>query len=291
MRILVTGSNGQVGHCLTQKLSNKTGVTLLAVDRDALDITNQSMVERIIGEFQPTIIINAAAYTAVDKAEEDSDVCFAINRDGVKNLAVAAQQIDATLLHISTDYVFDGNKVGDYVETDLTNPNGNYGKSKLEGELAAQLCQKHIVLRTAWVFGDSGHNFVKTMLRLGAERDSLNVVDDQFGGPTYAGDIADALIHITEYIERGEPIEFGVYHFSGLPHVSWHEFASAIFQKAKQFNVLAQCPVVSAIPTTAYPTLAKRPANSKLSCNKIERSFGIKTSDWRAALNNIQAYR
>ena len=291
MRILITGSNGQVGDCLTQKLSNKVGMTVLALDREELDITNRDSVVKLISEFQPTVIINAAAYTAVDKAESDSEVCFDINRDGVKNLAIAAQQTGASLLHISTDYVFAGDKVGEYLENDLTNPQGVYGQSKLEGELAAQLCKKHIILRTAWVFGESGHNFVKTMLRLATERDKLSVVSDQFGGPTYAGDIANALIHITECIGRGEAIAYGTYHFSGLPHVSWYEFAKTIFGKAVEYNVLLQSPEVNAIPTSAYPTSAKRPANSKLDCGKLERTFGIRSSDWRAALDNIQAYR
>ncbi|WP_114765999.1 dTDP-4-dehydrorhamnose reductase [Vibrio rhodolitus] len=291
MRILITGSNGQVGDCLTHKLSNKVGITVLALDREELDITNRDSVVKLIGEFQPRVIINAAAYTAVDKAESDSDVCFAINRDGVKNLAIAAQKTGATLLHISTDYVFDGDKDGEYLENDSTNPQGVYGQSKFEGELAAQLCKKHIILRTAWVFGENGHNFVKTMLRLGTERDQLGVVSDQFGGPTYAGDIANALIHIAECIGRGEAIDYGTYHFSGLPHVSWYEFAKTIFGKAMEYNVLPQCPEVNAIPTSAYPTPAKRPANSKLDCGKIERTFGIKSSDWRSALDNIQAYR
>ncbi|HAS64373.1 MAG TPA: dTDP-4-dehydrorhamnose reductase [Vibrio sp.] len=292
MRVLITGCHGQVGYSLTEQLTKDENITVLALDKEHLDITNHGAVKGVVAEFQPTIIINAAAHTAVDKAEEEVELSYAINRDGPKYLAQAAQSVGAAILHISTDYVFEGNQVGEYVESDTTNPQGIYGLSKLAGEIAvAEACKKHIILRTAWVFGENGHNFVKAMLRLGTERDKLSVVNDQFGGPTYAGDIANALIHIAECIDRGEQVEYGTYHFSGLPHVSWYEFAKTIFGKAMEFNVLLQSPEVSAISTSAYPTPAKRPDNSKLNCGKLERAFGIKSSDWRTALDNIQAYK
>ncbi|MBE8564356.1 dTDP-4-dehydrorhamnose reductase [Vibrio sp. OPT20] len=291
MRVLITGCHGQVGTCLTKQLKHNENTTVLALDREHLDITNQENVIAIISEFQPTIIINAAAHTAVDKAEEEVDLSYAINRDGPKYLAQAAQTIGAAILHISTDYVFEGNKVGDYIETDTTNPQGVYGKSKLAGEIAvAQACEKHIILRTAWVFGENGNNFVKTMLRLGETRDALSIVGDQFGGPTFAGDIASTLIQIAKRIAQGSEVEYGVYHYSGLPHVSWFDFANAIFDVAVQQKVLVNKPALTSITTDQYPTSTKRPSNSRLSNEKIMAKFSIEVSDWKTALNNIQAY-
>ncbi|OEF47207.1 dTDP-4-dehydrorhamnose reductase [Vibrio splendidus] len=291
MRVLITGCYGQVGSCLTQQLANDKSITVLALDREHLDITNQDAVNAAVAEFEPSIIINAAAHTAVDKAEEEVDLSYAINRDGPKYLAEAAQSVGAAILHISTDYVFEGNKSGEYVETDATNPQGVYGESKLAGEIAvAQACDKHILLRTAWVFSESGNNFVKTMLRLGENRDALSIVGDQFGGPTYAGDIANTLIQIAQKITQGDAVDYGVYHYSGLPHVSWFDFADTIFDVAVKQGVLANKPSLTSITTDQYPTPAKRPSNSRLSTEKITLVFSVKASDWKAALNNIQAY-
>lgn len=291
MRILITGCHGQVGSSLTEQLASHENTEVLALDREHLDITSQDAVNAAVAEFKPSIIINAAAHTAVDKAEEEVDLSYAINRDGPKYLAQAAQSVGAAMLHISTDYVFEGNKAGEYVETDTTNPQGVYGKSKLAGEIAvAQACDKHIILRTAWVFGESGNNFVKTMLRLGENRDTLSIVGDQFGGPTYAGDIAGTLIQIAKRINQGNAVEYGVYHYSGLPHVSWFDFADAIFDVAVEQGVLAKKPSLTSITTDQYPTPAKRPSNSRLSNEKIIQGFSVEASDWKAALNNIQAY-
>lgn len=291
MRVLITGCHGQVGSCLTKQLTNKKNTEVLALDREHLDITSQEAVNAVVSDFSPTIIINAAAHTAVDKAEEEVDLSYAINCDGPKYLAQAAQSVGAAILHISTDYVFEGNKVGEYAESDPTNPQGVYGESKLAGEIAvAQSCDKHIILRTAWVFGESGNNFVKTMLRLGQARDALSIVGDQFGGPTYAGDIASALIKIAKRITQGSEVEYGVYHYSGLPHVSWFDFAEAIFEGAVQQETLESKPTLTSITTDQYPTPAKRPSNSRLSNEKIMASFAIEASDWKAALDNIQAY-
>lgn len=291
MRVLITGCYGQVGSCLTQQLANNGNITVRGLDREHLDITNQKAVSAAVAEFKPTIIINAAAHTAVDKAEEEVDLSYAINRDGPKYLAQAAQSVGAAILHISTDYVFEGNKVGEYVETDATNPQGVYGESKLAGEIAvAEACEKHIILRTAWVFGESGNNFVKTMLRLGENRDALSIVGDQFGGPTYAGDIANTLIQIAKRIHQGDAVKYGVYHYSGLPHVSWFDFADAIFDVAVEQGVLAKKPRLTSITTNQYPTPAKRPSNSRLSTEKITLGLSVKASDWKVALNNIQAY-
>ncbi|EHR1008853.1 dTDP-4-dehydrorhamnose reductase [Vibrio parahaemolyticus] len=291
MRVLVTGSKGQVGYCLAELLSNEENVALLAVDREDLDITNQEAVNEVVKAFKPTIIINAAAHTAVDKAEQEVEVSYAINRDGPKFLAEAAQDIGAAILHISTDYVFEGNKEGEYVEDDATNPQGVYGASKLAGEIAvAEVCDKHVILRTAWVFGEHGNNFVKTMLRLAATRNELSIVGDQFGGPTYAGDIAKALVEIAKKISNDESVEYGVYHYSGLPHVSWYEFADTIFDNAIKQGIMHNKPTLSSITTEQYPTPAKRPSNSTLSSNKITHAFAIGTSNWKAAITNLKAY-
>lgn len=291
MRILITGCHGQVGSSLTEQLAKYENTEVLALDREHLDITNQDAVNATVAEFKPSIIINAAAHTAVDKAEEEVDLSYAINRDGPKYLAQAAQSVGAAILHISTDYVFEGDKASEYVEADITNPQGVYGESKLAGEIAvAHACDKHIILRTAWVFGENGNNFVKTMLRLGENRDALSIVGDQFGGPTYAGDIAGALIQIAKRINQGDAVEYGVYHYSGLPHVSWFDFADVIFDVAVEQGVLAKKPSLTSITTDQYPTPAKRPSNSRLSNEKIVQGFSVEASDWKAALNNIQAY-
>lgn len=290
MKVLITGCNGQVGHCLTERLTKQAEV--LALDYEGLDITDRDAVLNKVAVFQPNYIINAAAHTAVDRAEQEVELSYAINRDGPSYLAEAAKECGAVMLHISTDYVFDG--VGDkpYQESDTTGPQCVYGKSKLAGEQAvAAHCPQHLILRTAWVFGEHGNNFVKTMLRLAQSSDELSIVGDQFGGPTYAGDIADALIAMVQHLEQGKRAKWGVYHFSGMPYASWFDFANAIFQEAEQHDVLTKQPKLSSIPSSAYPTPAKRPANSRLDCCKIENQFGIKPSDWNAALNNIQAYK
>ena len=288
-KFLITGANGQVGYCLTQQLQGEHEI--LAVGRNELDITDQSAVKKAIENFCPNAIINAAAHTAVDRAETEIELSKAINVKGPQYLAEAAKSVGAAILHISTDYVFDGQRAGKYKESDATDPQGVYGRTKLEGEQAvAAANDKFIVLRTAWVFGEHGNNFVKTMLRLAKTRDTLGVVADQVGGPTYAGDIAKALVQITEKIIAGEKVEYGVYHLTGEPYVSWYEFAKAIFAEAVSQNVLEKSPLVNAITTADYPTPAKRPANSCLDLTKIQQVFGIQPSDWQKALKNIKAY-
>ncbi|MBV7260596.1 dTDP-4-dehydrorhamnose reductase [Photobacterium sp. WH24] len=289
MKILITGANGQVGQALVNKLQGKA--ELLALAREQLNITCEVDVNAQIHDFLPDVIINAAAYTTVDKAEQEQDLAHQINALGPEYLAKAAESINAALLHISTDYVFSGDKQDSYSEQDLSNPQSVYGASKLAGENAvAKFCSKHIILRTAWVFHENGANFVKTMLRLGKERDKLSVVDDQYGGPTYAGDIAKALIQIALHISSGQPTSYGVYHFSGMPHVSWFEFANVIFDAAVKHQVIDKKPQLNAITTTEFPTPAKRPANSKLNCEKIQDEFGIYPSDWENALERIEEY-
>ena len=288
-KFLITGAHGQVGYCLTQQLQGKHEI--LAVDRDELDITDERAVKKAIEDFRPHVIITAAANTAVDRAETEVELSEAINVKGPKYLAKAAKSIDAAILHISTDYVFDGQREGKYKETDTTAPQGVYGRTKLEGEQAvAEANDKFIVLRTAWVFGEHGNNFVKTMLRLSKTRDTLSVVADQIGGPTYAADVARVLIHIAEQIIKGTNVEYGIYNFTGEPCISWCDFAKAIFAEAVSQKVLEKAPLVNSITTADYPTPAKRPANSCLDLTKIQQAFGVQPSNWQKALKNIKAY-
>lgn len=286
-KYLITGANGQVGSQLVAQLQNHPHAEVWATTSQELNITDKHAVFQVAQTFRPDVIINAAAHTAVDKAESEPELAHQINTLGAENLALAAQNVGALMLHISTDYVFDGKGETPYRETDPTAPQSMYGKTKLAGEQAVQAaCERHIILRTAWVFNELGNNFVKTMLRLGATRDSLGVVADQFGSPTYAGDIAAALIAISQKTS----IEYGTYHFSGSPYVSWYDFACEIFAQAKQQNILPKTPEIKPITTADYPTPAQRPANSRLDNTKIHANFGIEPSNWRDALSKLQDY-
>ncbi|HBC7429871.1 TPA: dTDP-4-dehydrorhamnose reductase [Providencia rettgeri] len=289
MRVLVTGSKGQVGHCLEEQLTNKT--ELLALDSTQLDITDKAAVFRIISEFKPNIIINAAAYTAVDRAEREIKQSENINIKGPEYLAKAAHHIGAAILHISTDYVFGGDKELPYTENDITNPKSVYGQTKLNGEVAViNSCPRHIILRTSWVFSQHGNNFVKTMLRLAAERTNLSIVSDQYGGPTDAADIASTLINLAERIHYNNFEGYGIYHYSGFPYVSWYEFAQYIFEQATNKKIILTKPLVNAIKTTDYPTTAMRPHNSRLDLTKIQL-LGINASNWQLSLQQIEKYK
>ena len=289
-RILITGGSGQVGHCLKAQLE---GCTELSVpDSSALNIADRRSVRQAVETFRPDYIINAAAYTAVDKAESDAERAFAVNRDGARHLAEAAEVVGAAMLHISTDYVFDGAGGAPYDEAAPTAPQNIYGASKLAGEQAVlAACRRAVVMRTSWVFGAHGQNFVKTMLRLGRERDSLGIVADQYGAPTAAADIAVALITI---VRRHTPEQLaeraGIYHYCGSPYASWFEFAETIFAEAAAQGVLAKIPAVKPIATADYPTPAKRPADSRLDCGKIRVVFGIGPCDWHSALSDLRPY-
>ena len=289
-RILITGGSGQVGHCLKAQLE---GCAELSVpDSSALNIADRRSVRQAVETFRPDYIINAAAYTAVDKAESDAERAFAVNRDGAHHLTEAAEAAGAAMLHISTDYVFDGAGGAPYDEAAQTAPQNIYGASKLAGEQAVlAACRHAVVMRTSWVFGAHGQNFVKTMLRLGRERDSLGIVADQYGAPTAAADIAAALITI---VRRHTPEQLaeraGLYHYCGSPHASWFEFAETIFAEAAAQGVLAKIPAVKPIATADYPTPAKRPADSRLDCGKIRAVFGIEPCDWHSALSDLRPY-
>lgn len=287
--ILLTGAGGQVAWEIEQRATG-AGLDVRALSRTELDITDSKAVHSTVAAVAPRVVINAAAYTAVDKAEGDKDRAFDVNRDGPGHLAAVCAAREITLIHLSTDYVFDGKSKHPYVEEDFTAPLGIYGESKLAGEAAVRaFLDRHIILRTAWVYGVHGNNFVKTMLRLGRERDVLRVVNDQRGSPTFAGDIADALLMIARrVISEALPEEaYGTFHYTGGGAVTWHGFAEQIFDLAAQ-NI-GRRPKVEAITTAEYPTPAKRPANSVLDCGKIGRTYGIMQRPWEESLKEMLA--
>ena len=278
MKILVLGCNGQLGRCLYDQLE-KTDHNVIYTSRDQIDIADFEATKSQIKQISPNIVINATAYTAVDKAEQDQDKADLINHLAVANIAASCNELDCWLVHVSTDYVFDGTSKMPYKEDDQTNPQGVYGDTKLKGELVIQSSGcRHIIIRTAWVFSEYGNNFLKTMLRLGAERSELRIVGDQIGCPTYAQDIADAIVVILERLKSNE-LNSGLYHFGGNVCYSWAEFAQAIFDEALELKVITSKPNVVAITTKEFPTLAKRPAQSQLNSNKLTTNFGIDASD------------
>ena len=281
MRILVTGAAGQLGQSIA-KLSDQCPHTIVLLDRTELDITVTASVEQALTLHRPDVLINTAAYTAVDRAEGEVELADRVNHQGPLNLARACAQRQLPLLHVSTDYVFDGQAQQPYAPEYPTQPLGVYGESKWRGEEAVrQHCHRHLVVRTAWVFSEFANNFLKTMLRLGSERASLNVVADQQGGPTYAPHLAAALLSMAEQANKSEFSAWGTYHFAGEPATTWHAFACEIFRQAVATGVLPRAPQVQAIPTSAYPTLAKRPAYSVLDCQRTLQVFGVLERNWR----------
>jgi dTDP-4-dehydrorhamnose reductase len=281
--ILITGAGGQVGHEL--KIADSPH-RLVALTRQQLEITNSAQIIEVFESHQPDILINAAAYTQVDLAENEQELAFAINRDGVANLAQACKKFDIPMLHISTDYVFDGNKQGPYKESDPIAALGVYGESKAAGDVVLQATlEQHIILRTSWVFSATGNNFVKTMLRLGKEREQLGIVNDQHGCPTSARSIAEVLLNIAERYLRGDELEWGTYHYCNQPETTWFGFAQAIFSQAGEFDNLQ----LNAIATSEYPTPARRPQNSVLDCARIKAQFGIEPVSWVDELGLVLA--
>jgi dTDP-4-dehydrorhamnose reductase len=283
-KILIAGAGGQVG----QELANSdTTCEIIALTRSELDITHKNSVREAVHAHQPDIIINAAAYTAVDKAEEEAKRAYAINRDGVKYLAQVCAENSLPLLHISTDFVFDGEKETAYTEDDSIAPLGVYSRSKAEGEIILrELLPEHINLRTSWVFSSSGDNFVKAMLRLGKDRPELNIVSDQRGCPTSASSIADTLIHIVHQYLEGKSVPWGTYHYCNQPVTTRYEFARSIFTMVPSIDN-RRTPKLNPIPTSEYPTPARRPLNSELDCQKIEKAFGITRPDWHDELMKV----
>ena len=287
MKILISGAAGQVGSALV-KHGRKRGFEIFGMSSSELDITNLRNVDAVCAQVKPDLVINASAYTAVDKAESDSELAYSVNEFGPKLLALTCRKRDIPLLHISTDYVFDGTLNIAYTENDLTNPQSVYGKSKLAGEWSVkENLEQHIILRTAWVFSETGNNFVKTMLRLGAEREQLSIVADQFGGPTSADSIANVLLTIAARVGEQRDIKWGTYHFSGQPYCSWYEFAEEIFLQAESLGLIFKAPGLASIPSSEYPTPAPRPRNSRLDCSKIYTEFGIEPDDWKQSLRDV----
>lgn len=286
MRVLITGAQGQLGHELMRLAP--LGFDTVGMGSAELDISDAERVAVVAAELQPHLIINAAAYTAVDEAESEMERAWAINRDGVAHLAVAAENLSIPLLHVSTDYVFAGDAREPYRECDPTGPTGVYGASKLGGELElAAKCSRYMILRTSWVFAAQGNNFVKTMLRLGRERDKLAVVADQQGCPTSAASIARALWTLAMQYRDQRSLHWGTYHFSGTPACTWHEFALEIFGQGNQQGLITKIPQVRGIDSVEYPTPAKRPAWSVMDCSKLRETQGITQSDWRQELTDV----
>ena len=284
MKLLVLGAGGQVGQELC-RLAWPQGYEVAAFDRAGLDIAAPDQVRAAVARERPDIVVNAAAYTAVDRAESEPEAASAANCAGPANLAAACRDARIALVHISTDYVFDGTKRDAYLEDDPVRPLGVYGESKEAGERAVRAAlAEHVILRTAWVYSAHGRNFVKTMLRLAEQHPVLRVVADQEGSPTSAADIAAAIAGVVERLAAGNT-SWGTYHFAGAGAVTWHGFAEAIFELAAPWR--GPPPTVEAITTADYPTPARRPANSVLDCTHIAAAFGIAPRPWRAALADV----
>ena len=285
MKVLVLGCKGQLGRCLKDQLIN-TNYEVTYTSRDQIDIADFEEARIKIAHVAPDVIINASAYTAVDKAENDKVTADLINHLAVDNLAAICFELGYWLIHISTDYVFDGNSTVPYLELDKTNPQSVYGHTKLDGELAIQSSGcKYLIIRTAWVFSEYGDNFLKTMLRLGAVRDELSIVGDQIGCPTYAQDIAKAIITMMTQV-KAKSSASGTFHYCGDQLCSWYEFAGVIFEEARMSGL--QTPgLIHSIRTSDYPTAAERPGYSALDCHKIRNTFGVNTSDWKLGVKNV----
>jgi dTDP-4-dehydrorhamnose reductase len=277
--ILVTGGKGQLGSEIRKISAGFPEFRFIHTDVEELDITNQTALANFISVHQPDYVLNCAAYTAVDKAEDEVERCYTINRDAVKNLAEAVAG-QARIIHVSTDYVFDGRSTVPYRETDPTHPQSVYGKSKLAGEEALlAACPESIIIRTAWLYSVYGNNFVKTMLRLGTERQALKVVCDQQGTPTHAADLAQILLSVIIHAEKTGDFPAGIYHYSNEGVTTWFDFTVKILQLAG----IAACEV-HPVPTSQYPTRTPRPAYSVLDKTKIKETFGIIVPPWEQSL-------
>ena len=284
--IAIIGSNGQLGWELVRRAKHR-GYEALAVDFPEIDIVKPASIKDKLSPKNTSLVINAAAYTAVDRAESEADQANAVNRDGAANLAEFCKQAALPLVHISTDYVFDGSKAGPYCEDDPVAPPGVYGQSKEAGETEVRRrLQEHLIIRTAWLYGVHGHNFVKTMLRLGKERNTIKVVADQTGCPTYAADLADAILLMTDRILSQRNIPWGTYHYCGNGSTTWYGFAEAIFKIVETYEKFA-VKEVNPISTDEYPTPVRRPSNSVMDCSKIVNNFGVCPRPWEKSLADM----
>lgn len=279
--VLVTGANGQLGSELQLLAKTHNDIlNFIFTDVNELDITDAKAVDDFVKDNKIRYIVNCAAYTAVDKAEDDIELCYKINRDAVRNLAIAASNNQAKVIHVSTDYVFDGTAHEPYKETNAVCPQSVYGKSKQEGEeVLLSICPESIIIRTSWLYSTFGNNFVKTMIKLGAERDTLNVVADQTGTPTNAADLAEAIIKILDYSEANSNFATGIYHYSNEGITTWYDFTKAIHL----FAGINDC-TISPITTDQYPTKASRPQYSVLDKSKIKNTFEIEIPNWENSL-------
>ncbi len=288
MKILLTGSNGQVGFELAKKLNTLGQV--IATDRAILNLANSEAVRQFIDQTKPDIIINPAAYTSVDKAESEPELAHQINVTATKVLTEKAIELDIPFIHFSTDYVFDGLKKEAYVESDLTNPQSVYGKTKYEGEEKARHHSKHIILRTSWVFGSHGNNFLKTILQLIQDKDSLNIVGDQTGSPTSTSTLTEVTLKIVDTIFKDKNFnDYGIYHVANEGETNWHRYASFIASEAIQLGLVVKCEPshIRSILTSSYPTAAKRPLNSRLNTGKLKKTFMLELPDWESEVKKV----
>jgi dTDP-4-dehydrorhamnose reductase len=279
MVVLVTGANGQLGQAIQFVAGNYPNIRFVFCSSSDLDITNKENCDSVFNKEKPDFCINAAAYTAVDKAESEPEKAELINVIGAKNLAESCKEFNAKLIHISTDFVFDGSKNSPYNETDLPNPKGIYGQTKLDGEIAIQeVFDAYFIIRTSWVYSQFGNNFMKTMLRLASERTSLNIVNDQIGTPTNAVDLAECLVTIITEHSKLNTEHYGIYNFSNEGQCSWFDFAKKIFE-INEVKI-----ELNPIPTTQFPTPAERPKYSVLDKTKIKTAFGIEIKPWEQSI-------
>jgi dTDP-4-dehydrorhamnose reductase len=288
MKILLTGSSGQVGFELQKKLS--TLGEIIATGRQELDLSNPDAMRKFIGQTRPDIIINPAAFTAVDMAESEIGLAYQINVTAPEVLAEMAGELDIPLIHFSTDYVFDGLKMEAYIETDKTNPQSIYGKTKCEGEEKVRQHSKHIILRTSWVFGSHGNNFLKTMLKLIEGKDSINIVTDQWGSPSSSSMLGDVTFKIVDLIFKNKNFNgYGTYHVTSEGDTNWHAYGSFIASEAMKLNTKIKCIPQHIYPilTSEYPTAAKRPPNSRLNTDKIKKIFMLELPHWQDEVKKV----
>ena len=286
MRLLIAGWHGQLARALIEAAPAERDIEAMAIGRPGLDLVRPGTIHAALAESRPDVIINSAAYTAVDKAESEPDAAFALNRDGAALLAEAAARRGAAIIHVSTDYVFDGRKTGAWSEDDPTGPLNVYGRSKLAGEAAVRAANpRHVILRTSWVHGPHGTNFVRTMLRLARDRPELRVVDDQTGSPTYAPHLAGAILAVARAIvARGAATPFGTYHLAGSGTTTWCGLARETMVVSARLG--GPSVPVQAITTADYPTPAARPRNSVLDCGRIAQAFDVTLPDWRIGVGD-----
>lgn len=281
MKVLLTGSQGQLGQAIVAASHQQSNITeLFALNRQQLDITNPEAIKQTLLSYQPDVVINCAAYTAVEQAEQDADNCFLINAEAVAFLAEQCHNEGILLMHFSTDYVFDGKKIGPYTENDIPNPLNIYGKSKQAGELAIQqTCEKYLILRTSWLFSEYGHNFYLIMQKLAQQQQTIKVVNDQIGGPTYAGNLAFVVMKLLQQYQQYGSLVYGLYHYCDQPYVSWYQFARAILTE-KPVSILP-------VSATQYTSSVPRPQNSRLCIDKLKSQLSLGSKSWQHSIQQL----